>query len=138
MTNDEVITRAFARFRGNVSKICQEGMIRLAKAGLDYLVSAHNEHAMFMAHTTEDNTMGWAVSFNGKVVASGAYEGNGDTMPGSAEQTAASILASTTGWVAVILSEMEGYYRVDYEMDFLNNAKITTRAEFQTYFKKIA
>lgn len=135
--NSMVIRRAFDRLRDNKDRIIEEGMIRLAKAGLDYLVDVHNQHELFMEHVTETNTMAWAVSHDGRVVASGHHEGNDDDMPGTAEQTASSILSSTSGWVAILLSEMEGYYRVDYEEDFLFDTEFNTASEFQTYFKRI-
>lgn len=135
--NSMVIRRAFDRLCENKDRIIEEGMIRLAKAGLAYLVEVHNAHEMFMEHVTETDTMAWAVSHNGSIVATGCHEGTDDDMPGTAQQTASSILSSTNGWVAIILSEMEGYYRVDYEEDFLFDTSFNTASEFQTYFKRI-
>lgn len=136
--NESVINQAFKRLTICEMNVIREGMIRLAKAGLAYLVEMHNMHELFMSHTTEKDTMAWAVGYNGLVIASGFYDGGDDDMPGTADATAASIIEGTTGWVAVILSEMEGYYRVDYEEDFLTDTSFNTASEFQTYFKKVS
>jgi len=135
--NESTIKRAFARLQERKDTIIREGMINLAKAGLEYLVAVHNMHEMFMAHTTETDTLAYAVAHDGLIVASGCHNGGDDDLPGSATDAAISILSGTSGWVAVILSEMEGYYRVDYEQDFLFDVSFHTVAEFQTYFKKI-
>ena len=136
--NAATIRRAFERFKASKDDIIRDGMIRLAKAGLEYLVFVHNAHSMFMEHTNETDTLAWAVSHDGLVIASGCHEGGDDDMPGTAQITASNILSGTTGWVAIILSEMEGYYRVDYEEDFLFDTSFNTASEFQTYFKKIS
>ena len=135
--NKATIERAFARLQERKDAIIREGMIRLAKAGLEYLVEVHNMHEMFMQHVTENDTMAYAVSHNGQIIASGYHNGGEDGFPGSADTIATSLLTGTSGWVAIILSEMEGYYRVDYEQDFLFDVSFKTAAEFQTYFKKI-
>lgn len=135
-SNARKIDRAFSRLKASEAKIVRDGMIRLAKRGIEYLVDAHERHAQDMRHTTERDTLAWAVSHNGDVIASGSHYGDGSDI-GNAKYMAESILSSTKGWVAVILSEMYGYYRADYEQDFLYETAFNTQAEFQTYFKKI-
>lgn len=136
--NNKVIQNAFSRFLKNEESVTREGMCVLAKAGLDYLIDAHDFHAQLMMHTTENDTMGYAVAHNGTIVASGSHNGGDFDLPGSAKEEAEALLSSTTGWVAIILSDMEGWYRVDYEEDFLFYAADEIRENFHTFFKPIA
>ena len=136
--NAAVIRSAFARLQSNKERIIEDGMKRLAQAGLEFLIRAHDEHDLFMNHPNEDNTMAWAVGHNGSVVASGSHNGGEDDLPGSALQAAESIISNTSGWVAIILSDMEGWYSVGLEEDFLFTASFDIADTFHTYFKKIS
>lgn len=136
--NRSVISKAFSEFEKFEEKYIREGMVRLAKAGLDYLVEVHKAHAMFMYHPDEDNTMAYAVAHNGSIIASDAHNGgDSDDMPGTAQATAERLLSDTSGWVVLILSEMEGYYRFDLEEDFFFDVSFNAQSEFYSYFKPV-
>ena len=117
--NRNTITKSFQRLRKSEDAISREGMVRVVKAGME-------------------NTLAYAIAHDGVVVESGRHNGIGsDDMPGEAQSKAASLLSGTTGWTAVILSEMEGWYRVDWEMNFLHSSADEIRNKFHTYFHKV-
>lgn len=136
-SNSKVIQRAFTRFKESAEGIISKGIIALAQAGLAYLVEAHDNHRDGMSHTEEDNTIGYAVSYNGTVIESGSFKGGEADLPGDAEEEAKRLLAGSQGWVAIILSDMEGWYRADWEMDFLQYSADQVRANFHKFFKKV-
>ena len=82
--NASTIDYAFKRFKVNAEATILDGMEKLAHAALDYLIDAHNNHAMFMAHTTQTDTMAWALAHNGQVRRSGYHNGGDGDLPGSA------------------------------------------------------
>lgn len=119
--NKAAIKRGFTNLQKTEKDVIQRGIVEVAKAGLDYLIEMHNEHDQNMMHPAEDNTLAFAVGYDGKVLLSMGHNGNGGDdydMPGAAKEKAEAIVAQTKGWVAVIYSEMEGWYRWDYELDF--------------------
>lgn len=135
--NNMVVQRAFDNLRFHQTQIVTDGMRRVAEAGLEYLLEAHDTK-YDLNHPEETNTLGYAVAYNGNVVASGSHNGGDYDMPGSAREMAENIAASSPGWCAIILSEMEGYYRVDWEMDFLYRSTEEIKANFNQFFKPIA
>ena len=112
-------------------------MERLAKAAMEYLLEAHEGHAMFMRHTQETNTLAWALAMDGRILRSGRHEGGEGDLPGGAERKAQAIASGTRGWAVIILSDMEGWYREDLEIDFLVNADYGVAQDFHTFFKKV-
>ena len=136
--NKSTIARAFSRFRKEEEKIISEGVVRLAKAGLDFLLEAHENYPKPLLHPGETDTLGYAVAHNGVIVNSAAHVG-GDTgdMPGSAKEEAERLLAGTVGWVIMVLSDMENWYRWDLEMDFLQYSADEIRSNFYNYFKPV-
>ena len=135
--NQKTIATAFARFQRTEEEIVRNGMIRLAQAGLAFLVEAHEQFQPGLYHPEEDDTLAYAVAEDGVIVESGSYNGEGGDIPGDARNKAVKLLSGTRGWVAVILSEMEGWYRVDWEMDFLQLSADEVRANFHKFFKKV-
>ena len=136
--NSRVIRKAFDRFRKEDEDIIRHGMLLVAKAGIDHLVEAHARKSEDLNHPQEEDTMGYAVAHNGTIVASFGYNGGGtDDMPGQAREEAERLLAGTTGWRAIILSDMEGWYNVDWEEGFLYISSEEIRNNFATYFKPI-
>lgn len=137
-SNKAVIDNAFDRLKRKKDTIILNGMIKVAKAGLEYLLEAHEIFEPGMMHTEETNTMAYAVAHDGQVVASGMHNGGDYDLPGSALEMAKDLVADTSGWVAVILSDMEGWYRVDYEINFLYTARDEIKSRFKDFFKPIA
>lgn len=135
--NRRTIQHAFLRFQGREEEIIREGMIRVAKAGIEYLIQAHDEFKSGLHHPEEDDTMAYAVAHNGRLIASGSYNGGGDDIPGDARNKAIDLLSQTKGWSAIILSDMEGWYRVDWEMGFLQSSADDIRDNFIKHFKPV-
>ena len=134
--NNSTIDKAFARLRKSEEAIIREGMIRLAEAGLQYLIKSHDSFGD-MQHTHETNTLAYAVAHDG-VVERGEYlNGGGSDVSGDALQAATKMLSGTKGWCAIILSDMEGWYRVDWEMHFLHYSEAQIKQNFHSFFKKI-
>lgn len=137
--NRATIKRGFRWLEKSEGEIVKKGMVALAEAGLSYLVDAHRQHAANMMHTTEDDTLAYAVAHDGVIVSAGSHNGSGgEDMPGDAINKARALLTGTSGWVAIILSEMEGWYRLDYENGFLQYSADEIRANFNQFFKPVA
>lgn len=137
--NNSVIRGAFSKLAKRENTIVLEGMMRLARAGLAYLVEAHNNLVPGLNHTQETDTLAYAISYNGEIKASGMWDNNeSDQMPGEAREEAKRLLSGTKGWVCIIISDMEyDWYRVDWEIDFLHYSAMTIKMNFNKFFKKI-
>lgn len=135
--NKRTIEQAFSRFRKEEEDIVREGMERVAKAGIAFLVEAHKQFREGLSHPHEDDTMAYAVAHDGIIVVSNSYFGGGDEIPGDARSKAEGLLSGTKGWTAIILSDMEGWYRIDWEMGFLHSSAEDIRDNFTKYFKKV-
>ena len=135
--NRQVIQKSLARMLASEQERALAAMCKVAEAGLQYLLDAHDAHEMFMSHTQETDTIGYAVAHNGSIVATRAHDGGGDDLPGSAVDEATRVLAGTSGWVAVILSDMQGWYRVDYETQFLFYSADMVKENFRRFFKQV-
>ena len=139
--NRTVIEAAFAKFRATEFAIIRQGMINIAQAGLLYLVDAHEIFNLQDSHNhlNEDNTLAWAVAYNGQTVDCGDLQGSTDdeSYPGDASAEARALLKETTGWVAVIYSSMEGWYRFDWEEMYLRYTRDMIYADFDRIFKRV-
>lgn len=134
--NNATIQKAFARLAKSEETIVRNGIVALAEAGLAYLIESHDSFGD-MRHTNETDTLAYAVAHDG-VVFKGEYLNGGDAdMPGDALQTATKILSGTKGWCAIILSDMKGWYRVDWEMHFLHYSIAQIKQNFHSFFKRI-
>ena len=134
--NNATIQKAFARLANSEETIVRNGIVALAEAGLAYLIESHDSFGD-MHHTHETNTLAYAVAHDG-VVFKGEYLNGGEAdMPGNALQTATQMLSGTKGWCAIILSDMEGWYRVDWEMHFLHYSIAQIKQNFHSFFKRI-
>ena len=136
--NKAVIAKAFARFRKEEEIILREGAIRLAKAGLDFLLEAHDDYPRPLLHPEETDTLGYAVAYNGVIVDSAAHiGGESEDLPGSAKEEAERLLSGTRGWRIIVLSDMENWYRWDLETGFLMYSADEIKANFHQFFKPI-
>lgn len=135
--NKSTIARAFSRFRKEEEDIIREGMVTVAEFGMQYLIQAHKQFQEGLHHPEEDDTIAYAVGYNGTVIETGAHSGGGGDIPGDAMNKAAALLSGTQGWSAIILSDMEGWYRVDWEMGFLHSSADEIRDNFTKYFKPV-
>lgn len=132
--NKSVIRTAFSRLRAESDATVLEGMKRLTEAGLEYLLDAHDGG---LHHPNENDTLAAVLAHDGQVVATIPHGGD-DDLPGSASTEAARLLRGTSGWIAIILSDMTNqWYRVDWEIDFLTYSADEIKANFQSFFKPI-
>ena len=137
--NVKTIREAFKNFVKNKDRVIEAGMCRLLDAALDYLHDAHEMQREGLHHENESNTLGWALVHNGQIVeavsqSKGPYTPKGDALK-SLEEIASTF---STGWVGIVLSDMKnGWYRVDWEVKFLNYSSQMTAQTFDDYFKPI-
>lgn len=146
-TNRQTINNAFKTFNFRVESYIEEGMIKMAAAGLDYLIEAHEIDAAYdgedFDHQHQSNTTAWAIAHNGKVVRAAYYDGDDDSglqeraLSPDAMQVASRIAAGTTGWAICITADMKGWYREDYEMIFMNYSRDQIMNHFHDYFKPV-
>lgn len=134
--NATTINKAFKRFARSEEDIIRNGMFNVAKAGMDYLIEAHNAFKPGLLHTKENDTLAYAVAHDGTVQMMGFHSG-GEGKTGWARNAAASALSGTTGWVAIILSEMYGWYKVSYELNFLSYSAAEIKSNFSKFFKRV-
>lgn len=142
--NSRTILNAFNRLRKSKDRVIEAGFPRLLNDAMLYAISIH-DHEHF-GHRTHDNSYGWALVHDGKVVrmqVNGGQHGHGD-----AEDQLRTVAGRITrkGWVGVILASMIAsygrrkpfYYEVDYEMGILDMTQDEIQDHFTEYFKPIA
>jgi len=143
--NNATIERAFTRFRQLEYERVRTGMISVAQAGLLFLMDAHEMYNIQGEHhhLNEDNTLAWAVAYNGTIINSGDLQGamgQGDVfdeIPGEAKEEAETVLKGTRGWVGIIYSSMMGWYRWDWEEAYLNYSREMVSADFDRIFRSV-
>lgn len=135
--NRQVIKNAFKRLRQSEYDTVKAGAIAVAEAGLQYVIDAHEGSPYMMHHLEEKDTMAYAVAYDGVIVAAKSHEGGDSDLPGSAMGTAKSIVSQSHGWVIIVLSDMAGWYRADWEVNFLNYSADEIRANFHKFFKPV-
>jgi hypothetical protein len=138
-SNRAVIDNAFDRFRKRKDTIVQAGIVKLAEAGLEYLLEAHDLEPQAHHHPEEENTMAYAVAHDGQIVASGCHHGGiSPDFPGEAEQKARDLVSGKSGWTVLIISDMLGWYVWDWEWMFLEVTMEDIKTHFHDFFKPIA
>jgi len=135
--NKRTITRAFRRLSTSEETVVKEGMCRVARAGMDFLLEAHTQGHYDLHHPEEKDTLAYVVAHDGRIIKAEGHDGGDSDLPGDALSKAKAIVSGSNGWVAIILSEMEGWYRVDWEMNFLRYSADHIRDHFADYFKRI-
>ena len=135
--NRAVIRSAFSRLRSESDATVLDGMTRITEAGLKYLLEAHDQLMPNLNHPGENDTLAAILVHDGHVVATFPHEGS-DDFPGSASAEAARLLRGTSGWIAIILSDMTmQWYRWDWEEGFLAYSADEIKENFQSFFKPI-
>lgn len=119
--NRNTIERAFKNLSSREESLCEVIMRNVARDGLNELIEKHELSSTLFGHThsrhlEEINTLAYALSHEGRVVESGYHKGPGnDDLPGDAENKARRIAGDGSGWVAVILADMENlWYHFEY------------------------
>lgn len=142
--NNNVIRNAFAKFTARKDQAITVGFSRMMEAGLEYLLEAHDIPIIPISggkeihhhNEGEKETLGWMIFHDGVEVASGTQ--NRGPLSGAILFEMESMGAGTTGWVGFVVSEMSfNWYRVDFEMDFLQYSADKIKENFNIYFRPI-
>ena len=124
LRNRNAIRRGFKNYGTYAAGVEKVVMVNMARAGLHALLEEHERTDSLMHHSTERNTLAYALSHDGTIVESGYHNGGGDDLPGDALEVATQIASEHSGWCAVILSDLKfGFYNVALEEDLLNAAR---------------
>ena len=84
----------------------------------------------------ERDTLGWAIFHDGTLVKSEAQDKGPIT--GNVLSKLEAIGSGTSGWVGIVMSEMTfNWYRVDWEIGFLNYSVEEIKRNFKSIFKPI-
>ncbi len=137
--NDVVIKNAFARLSQAKDVHIEHVMHEVLAVALEALLTAHDNHPIAHRHPEEDDTLAWALIHNGKVVEAVAHSG-GRMTAASALRTLRRVMAEnpSKGWYGVVCSDVtNNWYRIDWEMSFLNASMNAVKANIQQYLKKI-
>lgn len=118
--NRNAIKRGFEWLGKYEAGICDVYMRNIARDMLTQLLRFHDENDE-LHHKEEKNTLAYALAHDGAVVESGFHNGSEDDLPGRALEIATGILSGTHGWVAVVVSELEGWYNIADEEDMLHS-----------------
>lgn len=148
-TNRQTINNAFKTFNLRIESYVEEGMLKMAQAGLEYLIEAHEIDSAYdpdkeeLDHQHQSNTTAWAIAHNGRVVKAAYYDGDKGSgiqeraLSPDAMQVASRIAAGTSGWTICITADMKGWYREDYERVFMNYSRDQIMNHFHDYFKPV-
>ena len=136
--NNRVISAAFKRFQEQYIAAMTEGYCAIGRNALDFLEREHYNDP-HPRHITEENTIGYAVGYNGKVLASHGFNGQDGKRIGEAKEMAESIVTShRSGWCLVVLSDMRvPPYKFSFEYSAYDATIEFTRQNFSLYFKQV-
>lgn len=139
-TNDQVIKDALARFTAQKDAYIGEKLCELMQLGLEAVLEAHDAPIVggniFHHNLSEKDTLGWAVYHDGSKIGSGTQDRG--SVKGSVQEMMDGLFGGTKGWIGVIMSEMTfDWYRVDYEVAFLNYSADQIKQNFHNIFKPI-
>lgn len=133
--NRMAILRGFDRLRAAENQTAFDGIRKIGENALDLVVQFHREYDGSMIHINEDNTLAYAVAYDGATIESRGYLGGDYDMPGEASQEAEDILSSTKGYAAIVLSDMtQDWYNATLELDFLTRARDQIESNINNYF----
>lgn len=140
--NKDTIKRGFAALSASAERVMEEGLNRFLDLALQYLIDAHDmyfTHGTATRHLSENDTLGYAVIHNGKIVNMVAQAGGEWTPRGNVGAKLRTIATdSPKGWVGIVCSDLENdWYRVDWEFDFLLYSKNMTRESFDKCFRRV-
>lgn len=148
-TNKQTIQNAFKTFNLRNESYIQEGMIKMAQAGLDYLIEAHEIESHWdeggeFDHPNQSDTTAWAIAHNGSIVRAAYYDGDkGSGIQERALSPDAMVVASKVaaqcraGWAICITADMKGWYNEEWEKIFMNYSRDQIMQHFHDYFKPV-
>lgn len=136
--NISAIRRGMEKLRKNKDRVVELGMYNLLNAALDYLHDAHENFRADLRHENESNTLGWALVHNGQIVEAVSQSKGPLTPRGDVLAKLQAIASGTTGWIGIVMSDVEnGWYRLDWEADFLNYSRELTAQSFKECFQTV-
>ena len=142
--NDRKIKAAFKRLVITKDIIIERGMKELMQHAMLYALQVHDTHHVF--HKITQDSYGWSVVHDGKVVAYGVNGGRHGEGKAYANLMAESRNHSE-GWVGILLAGMVAdddnrkkpmFFEVDYEMGVLNETSSEIESVFKKYFRPIS
>lgn len=137
--NDKLIQKGFTSLLATKDAHIERVMIEVLDEALDELKACHYDKLLDPRHTSETDTLGWALVHNGKVVKAVAHDG-GSVTSASAIKTLHKVVSegSHIGWYGVVCSDVtNNWYRIDWEMDWMNYTASYTEHNILQYLKKI-
>lgn len=141
--NDKLIQKGFTSLLVTKDDHIERVMVEVLDEALDELKMCHYDHPIAHHHVEETDTLGWALVHNGNVVKAVAHDG-GIVTSASALRTLREIVSecSHIGWYGIVCSDVTNnryrvWYRLDWEMSFLNYTASYTEHNILQYLKKI-
>ena len=137
--NDKLIQKGFTSLLVTKDAHIERVMLEVLDEALDELKACHYDMPFDLHHTSETDTLGWALIHNGKVIKAVAHDG-GIVTAASAIRTLHKIVSegSHIGWYGILCSDVtNNWYRIDWEMDWMNYTASYTAHNIQQYLKKI-
>ncbi len=136
--NTKAIYRGFAKLARAKDGIIENGLYSLMESALDFLLEAHDvlHDGRAQNHPSENDTLGYAIIHNGRIVETvaqsrGVWTPRGDVLT-RLQKLASSVTAS---WAGIVCSDMANHwYRVDWEEDFLMYSADMTADVFKQLF----
>jgi hypothetical protein len=135
--NDKRLRQGFARFLASKDETIERAMYAILDKALDALHEAHDPD---MKHEQENDTLGWCLVHNGRIVEAVSQAKDQWTPRGRALSRLQEVVAEgpKMGWYGVVLSDMANdWYRVDYEIQFLHESAYSVIRNFHNYFRKV-
>lgn len=135
--NKRIIESAFKRFNARRESYLAEKFETIMRLGLDAVLEAHEMNPAVHHHNIDErDTLGWAIFHDGTLVKSEAQDKGPIT--GNVLNKLEAIGSETKGWVGIVMSEMTfNWYRVDWEIGFLNYSVEEIKRNFKSIFKPI-
>lgn len=135
--NARRLRQGFARLQMRKDETIERAMYQILDKALDALHEAHDPD---MKHEQENDTLGWCLVHNGRIIeavsqAKGQWTPNGRALNRLQEVVAE---GPRLGWYGIVLSDMANdWYRVDYEIQFLHESASSVIENFHHYFRKV-
>lgn len=134
--NERKLERGFSRLNRGKDAEIERIMLDVLDAALQDLIDAHWGK---LQHPAETDTLGWALVHDGKVVKAVSQVG-GQVTDASALRTLSSLVSSgsSSGWYGIVCSDMTNdWYRVDWEIIFLNRSARELKKNMYKYLHRI-
>lgn len=135
--NARRLRQGFALLQMKKDGTIERAMYHILDKALDAL---HEAHAPDMRHEQENDTLGWCLVHNGRIIEAVSQAKGQWTPKGRALTRLQEVVAEgpRLGWYGIVLSDMANdWYRVDYEIQFLHKSVSSVIENFHQYFHKV-